>query len=112
MSGRAEGAQDYPGALDTLLEISSHRGRGPRSQPSDTRLREIICERLTDDSNVDASDIDVQVQAAEVTLSGTVTDRMQKRATEDLVADVAGVAEVHNLIAVRTDEIENRMSGL
>jgi osmotically-inducible protein OsmY len=113
MNWRAAGAQDYPGgAFDTLLELS-HRGRGPKGyRPSDERLTEIICERLTDDPFIDASDVTVDVRNNEVTLSGRVSVRQQKFAIEDVVADVAGVTEIHNRISVGSEEIEQRMSGL
>ena len=101
MSWRAAGAQFYPGgAFDALLELS-HRGRGPRGyRPSDERLREIICERLTDDPSIDASDLAVSVANGEVTVQGTVQVREQKYAIEDLIADVPGVTELHNDIRV------------
>lgn len=113
MSWRAEGAQDYPGgALDTLLE-ASHRGKGPKNyRRSDELLREILCERFTEDPFIDAVDVSVDVEGGEVTLTGTVTSRMQKMRIEDLAADTTGVTEIHNLLSVRSDEIENRMSGL
>lgn len=113
MSWRAEGAQDYPGgALETLLQ-ASHRGKGPRNyRRSDELLREILCERLTEDPFIDAVDVSVDVDDGEVTLSGTITSRFQKMRIEDLVADTTGVTEIHNMLAVRTNEIENRMSGL
>lgn len=113
MSWRAEGAQDYPGgALETLLE-ASHRGKGPKNyRRSDDMLREIICETLTEDPFVDAVDVGVDVHDGEVTLTGTVTSRDQKLRAEDLVADTNGVTEIHNMLSVRSDEIEMRMSGL
>jgi hypothetical protein len=109
MSWRAEGAQDYPGgALGRLVELS-YRGRGPKNyRRSDERLREIICEQLTEDPFIDAVDISVDVADCEVTLSGTVSSRTQKLRIEDAVADVVGVTEIHNMLAIRTDEIENR----
>lgn len=113
MNWRAAGAQDYPGgALDRLVAIS-HRGKGPKNyRRSDEFLREFICEHLTEDPHIDAVDVSVDVANGEVTLTGTVATRSEKRAIEDLVADVRDVTEIHNLLALRTDEIENRMSGL
>jgi osmotically-inducible protein OsmY len=101
MGWRAAGAQFYPGgAFDALLELS-HRGRGPKGyRPSDERLREIICERLTDDPFIDASDVAVSVDNGAVTVQGTVQVRRQKYAIEDLIADVPGVTELHNDIRV------------
>jgi osmotically-inducible protein OsmY len=76
---------------------SWHAGRGPRNyQRSDERIREDVCDRLGDDPYVDASDVEVTVRGGEVTLSGNVRDRYDKRRTEDLVDGVAGVREVHN----------------
>jgi osmotically-inducible protein OsmY len=113
MGWRAAGAQFYPGGAYDVLQELSHRGRGPKGyRPSDERLREIICERLTDDPFIDASDVTVDVAGGEVTLQGTVQVRQQKYAIEDLVADVSGVVELHNRISVGNEEVERRMSGL
>jgi hypothetical protein len=102
MSWRAAGVQDYPGgALNDLIE-ASHRGKGPKGyRPSDERLREKICERLTDDPFIDASDIEVSVANGEATLSGTVETRRMKFSVEELVSDIAGVSNVQNSIRVR-----------
>lgn len=54
----------------------SFMGRGPRNyQRSDDRIREDICERLTEHSHLDPSDVDIRVQNGDVTLEGTVNDR-------------------------------------
>ena len=75
-------------------------GRGPKGyQRSDTRINEDVCDRLTY-SDVDASDVEVRVSSGEVTLSGTVMTRWDKRQAEDLVENVAGVREVHNNLRV------------
>jgi osmotically-inducible protein OsmY len=113
MSWRAAGAQDYPGgAFDTLLELS-HRGRGPKGhRPTDERLTEIICERLTEDAFIDAREVTVRVDDGEVILEGRVAVRQQKFAIEDVIADIAGVADIHNRLAVGNDDLERRTSGL
>lgn len=78
-----------------------HRGKGPQGyKRSDERIREAICEALTDDAHVDATDIEVTVRDGEVTLSGTVDDRYQKRAAEDAIEHVSGVRDVHNQIRI------------
>lgn len=78
-----------------------HRGRGPRNyQRSDDRIREDVNERLSDDVRVDASEIEVTVQNREVTLTGTVRDRKEKRWAEDIVENVSGVAHVQNNLRV------------
>lgn len=68
---------------------------------TDDRLRDEICERLTDDGHVDASDVEVVVHEGEVVLSGTVTDREQRWRAEDVAAHVRGVIDVMNRIRVR-----------
>ncbi|HEX3478397.1 MAG TPA: BON domain-containing protein [Kofleriaceae bacterium] len=79
-----------------------HRGKGPASyRRSDDRIRELVCESLTDDDEIDASDIAVSVTGGEVTLSGTVDDRHAKRAAEDCAYSVTGVRDVQNRLRVR-----------
>jgi osmotically-inducible protein OsmY len=79
----------------------SFSGRGPRGyQRTDDRIREDVCERLTEDPWIDASDIEVTVRAAEVTLSGTVRERGDKRHAEDVAERVSGVREVRNNLRV------------
>jgi osmotically-inducible protein OsmY len=79
-----------------------HRGRGPANYTrSDERILEDACDRLTQDWGVDASNIQVTVQAGEVTLDGTVTDRRQKRRAEDVVDDLSGVKHVQNNLRIQ-----------
>lgn len=76
-------------------------GRGPRGyQRSDDRIREDVCEVLTAHWDVDASEIDVQVQNGEVMLSGNVTSRDQKRMAEDAIESVPGIRDVNNQLRV------------
>lgn len=76
-------------------------GRGPKGyQRSDDRILEDVSDRLTDAPFLDASDIEVTVNSGEVTLSGTVPSREQKRRSEDLIEYVTGVREVHNRLRV------------
>jgi osmotically-inducible protein OsmY len=83
----------------TLMAV--HRGRGPKGYiRSDDRIREDVCDRLTDDLHIDASEIDVRVANGEVTLSGTVTDRTAKRHAEDLAERIGGVRHVQNNLRV------------
>lgn len=76
-------------------------GRGPKGyQRSDARINEDVCDRLCDSGEIDATDIEVRVDNGEVTLSGSVSDRSQKRRAEDLIEQVSGVREVHNNLRV------------
>jgi len=77
-------------------------GRGPRNyQRSDERIREDVCERLTEHPGIDATDIDIVVTGREVTLEGAVEDREQKRMVEDMVEYGPGVKDVHNHLKAR-----------
>ena len=81
----------------------SFRGTGPKGwQRSDERLQDDICERLTDDHWIDASDVSVQVSGGVVTLEGSVTDRRLKHRIEDMVEQCGGVGEIRNFLSVRT----------
>jgi osmotically-inducible protein OsmY len=76
-------------------------GRGPRGyQRSDERIREDVCERLTEHGQLDASDIEVKVENAEVTLVGTVNNRQAKRMADDTVESIPWVKQVHNQLLV------------
>ena len=82
-----------------------HRGKGPAGyQRSDERIRELVCESLTDDDQIDASRIEVAVEDGEVTLSGSVDDRHAKRDAEDCACSVVGVRDVQNLLRVQPDD--------
>lgn len=80
-----------------------HRGKGPAGYCADERIRERVCESLTDDDEIDASDIAVSVSGGEVTLSGTVDDRRAKRSAEDCAYSATGVRDVQNRLRVRDD---------
>lgn len=83
------------------LGRGAHVGRGPRSyRRSDERIQEDINEQLTRHPGVDASDIDVRVNHGEVTLTGMVDDRNQKRLAEDVAESCSGVTDVHNQLRV------------
>jgi len=95
---------------------NQYSGRGPKGYSrSDERIREDVCERLTYDPEVDASDITVTVSNGEVTLEGEVENRHQKRRAEDVVERVNAVKDVHNqlkarrgLLASMVDEVTGR----
>ena len=116
-------AQPYGGSLSTgwgtgysdeQRERGMHRGKGPRGfTRSDERIKELVCEALTYDDHVDATNIEVTVADGEVTLSGTVTDRRSKRRAEDVIEDLPGVKDVHNRVRVqRGDPRENTIDQL
>jgi osmotically-inducible protein OsmY len=99
-SGSSRGTQDERG-------MGSHRGKGPSGYTrSDERIREIVCEVLTDDDRIDATNIEVNVKNGEVTLSGSVDDRSQKRMAEDRIENLSCVKDVVNQLRIRSSERE------
>ena len=79
-------------------------GRGPKGyQRSDERIKELLSERLTDDDDIDASEISIEVKNGEATLTGTVGSREEKRAAEELAERSPGVREVQNHLRVTQD---------
>jgi hypothetical protein len=79
-----------------------YRGRGPRGYVrSPARIYEDLCDRLTDNPFVDASDIEVTISGAEAILSGTVPDTIALRQAQVIAEEVAGVSHVHNRLQVR-----------
>ena len=75
----------------------SKRGKGPKGyRRSDERIREDVCDLLSDNPKVDATDIEVSVENGEVTLSGTVRTRDDKRRAEYVADAISGVRDVHN----------------
>ncbi len=86
-----------------------HSGIGPKNfARSSDSLRERVCERLQGNGELDAADIEVQIESDEVTLTGTVKDRQQKRMAENCAESVYGVRDVHNRLAVKRDDNESK----
>jgi osmotically-inducible protein OsmY len=80
-----------------------HRGSGPANYTrSNERVLEDACDRLTDDWQLDARNIQVTARDGEVTLDGTVDSRQAKRHAEDLVYDISGVRHVQNNLRIST----------
>jgi BON domain len=116
-SGGAQGygPQGYGGSQDDPQRVGGfgahahrgtgpHRGKGPLGyQRSDERLRELVSEALSDDDQIDASQIQVTVKDGEVTLSGIVDDRRTRREAEDCVANISGVRDVQIQLRVKDD---------
>jgi len=105
------GAAWQEGGTGRRRERGDFTGRGPKGyQRSDERLKEEVSDRMMADHRIDASEIEVQVKNAEVTLTGTVEDRWTKRLAEDIAEQVMGVRDVMNQIRVES-ETGGAMSG-
>ncbi|HEX7182284.1 MAG TPA: BON domain-containing protein, partial [Thermoanaerobaculia bacterium] len=78
-----------------------HTGRGPQGyQRSNERIKEEACEILTRHGHIDASGVTVEVNNGEVTLTGTVNSRREKRLAEEVLENLSGVKDVHNQLRV------------
>jgi hypothetical protein len=94
------------GSGDESSPSRGFRGRGPRGyERSSDRIREDVCEWLTDDDELDASDIEVEVERGIVILSGSVADRAQKRRAEDIAERARGVRDVRNQLEIEGDMV-------
>ena len=83
-------------------QLEHRRGRGPKGyRRSDERIKEDVNDRLSDDYYIDASDVEVSVSNTEVTLTGTVNSREDKRRAEDIAESVSGVTNVENRLRVK-----------
>ena len=88
--------------LRAQLVAGGHRGKMPMNYTrSDERIRELICERLTDHDEIDPSRVEVHVKDGDVTISGGADDRRQRRLMEDVAESVAGVRDVHMTVRIR-----------
>jgi len=105
-------APSYPTAGENRF---GHAGRGPKGYVrTDERIREDVCDRLSWDDEVDATDISVSVDKGEVTLEGSVETRHMKRLAEDIAEGVTGVTDVHNTVRVKKamlSEIKEKITG-
>ena len=91
----------------------SHRGKGPKGYTrSDDRLKEVICEKLSDDPMIDASEISIDVTSQVVKLTGTVDDRATKYEVEELIERCGGVKDIDNQLRVRSRYSQSSQAGL
>jgi hypothetical protein len=81
--------------------FTKRRPLGPKGyHRPDDRIRDDVCERIAR-SGIDAREVEVAVEAGEVTLTGTVESREDKRTLEDVADDVYGVEDVHNRLRLQ-----------
>jgi hypothetical protein len=87
------------------------RGRGPLGyERSRERIYEDVCEWLTEDDEIDASKIEVEVENGIVILRGRVPDRRQKRRAEDTAERASGVRDVRNQLEIESAMLDD-LSG-
>lgn len=109
---RATETPAAPGSLPPRRLSGTYRGVGPRGYTrSPQRIFEDICDRLTENPFIDASDIEVQVSGLEVTLSGAVDSAIALRQAEEIADEVVGVSHVHNRLTVRPTRADEPTPG-
>jgi hypothetical protein len=84
----------------------------PPETRHDDRIHDDVLARLAMSEEVDASDIQVSVQAGEVTLQGNVETRHMKHIARDISESVPGVSTVHNRLHVEEswlDELKDKL---
>lgn len=80
---------------------TDYSGRGPKNyRRPDDRIRDDVAERLTVDPLIDAFEVEIDVRNGDVTLSGLVPTRDQRRRAEVIAERVNGVRHVTNTIRV------------
>jgi hypothetical protein len=96
---------------DMNMREGEHRGKGPRGYlRSDERIKEDVNDRLSDNPFIDATEIEVTVSNGEVTLTGSVDDRSDKRMAEDIAEAISGVKNVENKIRVISKSMGGQQS--
>ncbi len=98
------GSGNYGRGTGVMDRVKSFFGKGPKYNRPDDRIMEDVCRRLTQDPEVDASEIDVRVNNGEVTLTGNVDSRHAKRRAEEDAEDIWGVRDVKNDLRVSSRE--------
>lgn len=95
-----------------IFPQDSHAGKGPQGyRRSDERIRDDVCDCLTDHPEIDPSNIDVKVENCTVTLSGTVDSRAAKRLAEDIAEGIGGVQDVRNELRVQREQNQGEQSS-
>lgn len=95
---------EAPRAAAAQLRERSYRGIGPRGyRRADDRIRDDVNDLLTEDLDLDATNIEVSVEERVVRLNGTVSSRADKRRAEALAERAYGVADVQNNLRIVED---------
>ena len=96
------GQRGSPGFASRGSAEGGFRGLGPRDyRRSDSRIREDICDRLTEDDAIDARGISVDVAQGEVVLEGHVGSHRMRRAAEACARACSGVRHLRSHLHVR-----------
>ena len=92
-----DASSDAPDAADGVAGADS---AAASTRLSDDRLRELIRERLTEDPEIEAADVTIEVQGGSVTLKGSVNNERTRDVVEQCVENCGALA-VHNHLSIR-----------
>jgi osmotically-inducible protein OsmY len=110
-SGYSSQARSETGWQSGYGEQGRIQRRAPKGYTrSDERIREDLCERLMH-SDMDVSEVIVEVRGATVILEGSVPERRMKHRIEDMADQTAGVNDVENNLRVVRQEWDADRSG-
>lgn len=91
---------------------SNRNRRGPKDfVRSDERIREAVCERLSEEDSIDISEVSVNVKEGCVTLEGTVPERRMRHTIEDIADNCWGVKDVENHVRVQSQYGQSGQAG-
>lgn len=82
-------------------KIGPHRGKGP-AKLTDEQIKSDVELRLTEDSWLDASEVEVSFVDGVITLTGDVEDWDSKRRAEDIALQAMGVKDVQNNLTLKS----------
>lgn len=95
-----------PALKPMQFQRESYKGHGPSNyRPTDARIRERLCEQLTDHAEIDASSFTLDVECGIVKLKGKVRDESMKDRLLAAVQDVHGVVGVVDKIEFEEDHL-------
>lgn len=88
------------GEMGGRVPSGAFRGVPPKGYRRDERIHDAVCAQLTDDDEVDATEVEVRVDDGVVFLRGRVGDRAQKRRAEVIAERARGVEDVMNELRI------------
>lgn len=96
-----------PSLKPIQVQKETFKGRGPRNyRPTDERIRERLCEVLTDHPDVDASDLVLDVECGIVQLQGSIRHAAMKDRLLAAIQDAHGVVGVVDQVQVVDHSIQ------
>lgn len=100
---REEGFEEVDWSHDPRSESAGekHYGKGPKGWPPSEVIKQKVSVALYLSPEVDASEIEVNVENGCVILSGSVKNRDQKRAAEHCIEFLPGVEDVMNKLVIK-----------